>query len=145
MRPFGPSKIAHAFIMHVVLHPSPSRLHRYRVTLPGKRQIDFGSSVSEAYVDHRDPIRMRLELHTRGALIPDSVLNEMDVYEIHREMLSVDTSVKYDWDDAWSAHYWDRWLLHSYPTVEQAKLYMTMRKGILFMPVEDNFFYCDHL
>lgn len=131
--------------MHVVLRPSPSRAHRYRVTLPGKRQIDFGSTLSEAYVDHKDPVRMRMELHVRGAVIPESVRNEMDPHEIHREMLSVDRSVKYDWESELSADYWDRWLLQSYPTVEQAKLYMTMRKGILFMPFEDGFFYCDRL
>ena len=29
--------------MHVVFNPSPSVAHKYRVTLPNKRSIDFGS------------------------------------------------------------------------------------------------------
>ena len=134
-------KFATKINMHVVLRNSPSRGHRYRVTLPNRRHIDFGSPYVESYVDHKDPIRMRMELHMRGAVIPESLHDEMDPHEIHREMLSIDTSVKYDWHDEFSRDYWDRWLLQSYPTVHQAKLYMTMRKGILFMPFEDDFFF----
>ena len=129
--------------MHVVLRPSPSRLHRYRVTLPNKYQIDFGSTTAQAYVDHKDTLRMRLELHMRGAVIPESVRNETDASKIHDGMLMVDYSLKYDWDDAWCADYWDRWLLQSYPSVEKAKLYMTMCQGILFMPLEDASFYVE--
>lgn len=121
--------------MHAVLCPSPSRFHRYRVILPNK-QVDFGSKTVQAYVDHRDPVRMRLELHMRGAVIPDSVRNETDALKIQHGMLMVDHSLKYDWSDVQSSDYWDRWLLQSYPTVEMAKLYMTMRQGILFLPLE---------
>ena len=127
--------------MHVVLRPSPSRLHRYRATLPDRRHVDFGSIVTEAYVDHKDPVRMRMELHMRGAVIPSNVLEETDSCEIQRKMLSVDVSLKHDWGDEWSNEYWDRWLLQSYPSVEHAKLYMTMQKGILFMPFVDTCFF----
>jgi len=33
--------------------------------------------------------------------------------------------------------------LQSYPSVEQAKLFMTMRKGMLFMPTSDDYYYID--
>ena len=126
--------------MHVVLRPSPSRFHRYRVTLPNGHDVDFGSTVCAAYVDHKDAMRMRFELHTRAAVIPIDTREETDPPEIHRKMLYVDLSLREDWSDEWSGDYWDRWLLQSYPTVEQAKLYMTMRKGILFMPLDDTCF-----
>lgn len=124
----------------MVLRPSPSRFHRYRVTLPNKHHVDFGSIACPAYVDHKDPVRMRLELHLRAAVIPKYTRDETDPSEVHRKMLSVDLSLCEDWSDEWSSDYWDRWLLQSYPTVERAKLYMTMQKGILFMPFDDTCF-----
>ena len=127
--------------MHVVLRPSPSRMHRFRVSLPGKRHVDFGQTSTRMYVDHRDPLQMRTDIERLGGLIPDDLSQENDPYEIHRQMLWVDESLYYDWNDPQTPHFWDRWLLQSYPNVEQAKLFMTMRKGILFMPTEDNFFY----
>ena len=36
--------------MHVILKPSPSVTHRYRVTLPCKRSIDFGKNGVDYYV-----------------------------------------------------------------------------------------------
>jgi len=129
--------------MHVVLHPSPSRMHRFRVTLPGKRHVDFGSVVVESYVDHKSPERMRYDLHVAGGKIPQKLRKETDPHEIHRGMLWVDESVEWDWDDPETPQYWDRWLLQSYPSVEQAKLFMTMRKGMLFMPTADNFYYIE--
>jgi hypothetical protein len=77
---------------------------------------------------------MRLDLHRRGAIIPQELRRKTDPHEVHREMLWVEESVNYDWDDPFTAEFWDRWLLDSYPSVEQAKLFMTMRKGVLFMP-----------
>jgi hypothetical protein len=118
-------------------------MHRFRVTLPGKRHVDFGSVVVESYVDHKSPERMRYHLHVAGGKIPQGLRKETDPYEIHRGMLWVEESLECDWDDPETPQYWDRWLLQSYPTVEQAKLFMTMRKGMLFMPIADNFFYID--
>jgi len=131
-------------------------LHRYRVVLPNKKHetrsafsnpeciIDFGCYKTLAYVDHKDPVRMRLELHLRGACIPKAIRDETDDGNIQRMMLMVDTSTKYDWSDAWSADYWDRWLLQSYPTMEMAKLYMSAYQNVSFMPLdEDGPFYVE--
>jgi len=86
---------------------------------------------------------MRKQLAERGAKIPYELRMEEDPYEIQRAMLYVDSSTEEDWGDMNTRDFWDRWLLMSYPTMTQAKLFMTMRKGVLFMPTADNFFYVD--
>ena len=48
--------------MHVVLQPSPSITHKYRVTLPNKRSIDFGEKGFQHYPDHGNPRLMRAQL-----------------------------------------------------------------------------------
>lgn len=129
--------------MHVTLTQSPAVNYRYRVILPNKRALDFGVRQGQNdYTVHRDPMLMRHQLAERGGKIPYDVRMETDPHEIHRSMLYVDQSTREDWDDPHSRDFWDRWLLMSYPTVHQAKLFMTMRKGMLFMPTSDNFFYC---
>jgi hypothetical protein len=129
--------------MHVVLKPSPTLTHKYRVTLPNKKTIDIGSMYSPDYTDHGNPRLMRAHLLRKGAEIPREVRVETDLYEIHRGMLYADTSTEENWDDPSRAGYWERWVLWSYPSVEQAKLWMTMRKGILFMPTEEMLWFCD--
>lgn len=129
--------------MHVVLQPSPVVTHKLRVLLPNKKTIDFGSHEQIDYTDHRNPELMRAHLLRHGAQIPKDVRIETDPYEIHKGMLYADTSTEENWDDPFRAGYWERWVLWSYPSVEQAKLWMTMRKGILFMPTEEMMWFCD--
>jgi len=129
--------------MHVVLQPSPVVSHKLRVLLPNKKIIDFGSHEQIDYTDHRNPELMRAHLLRHGAQIPKDVRIETDPYEIHKGMLYADTSTEENWDDPFRAGYWERWVLWSYPSVEQAKLWMTMRKGILFMPTEEMMWFCD--
>jgi len=93
--------------MHVVLKPSPSVTHKYRVILPSKRALDFGQKGVQYYTDHGDARLMRAHLIRKGAVI--------------------------HWEDFFRAEYWERWMLLSYPDVNKAKLYMTMTKGVLFM------------
>jgi len=62
-------------------------------------------------------------------------------HEIHRGMLMVDNSTNEDWDDWFSEEYWDRWLLWSYPNINNAKMWMAMRKDIRFMPVAEELWY----
>jgi len=87
---------------------------------------------------------MRAHLLRRGAVMPKKVRVETDPYEIHRGMLMINESTKEDWDDYFRADYWERWILWSYPNVHHAKLFMTMKKGILFMPTKEDFWYCDN-
>jgi hypothetical protein len=87
---------------------------------------------------------MRAHLLRKGAIIPKELRIETDPQEIQRGMLHVDTSTEEDWDDEFRAGYWERWLLWSYADINHAKLFMTMRKGILFMPTEENMWFCDN-
>ncbi len=123
--------------MHVVLKSSPTLTHKYRVTLPNKKTIDIGSMDSPDYTDHRDPGMMRVHLLEKGAQIPRELRLETDPYEIHRGMLYAVTSTEENWEDPFRVGYWERWLLWSYPNVNQAQLWMTMQKNILFMPTEE--------
>lgn len=129
--------------MHVVLTPSPTVTHKYRVLLPNKKTIDIGSLMSPDYTDHGNPRLMRAHLLRKGAQIPRDLRIETDPYEIHRGMLYADTSTEENWDDPFRAGYWERWLLWSYPNVNQAQLWMTMRKNVLFMPTEEMMWFCD--
>jgi hypothetical protein len=129
--------------MHVVFQPSPSVTHKYRVTLPNHRSIDFGNKGVSTYSEHGNPRLMRAHLLRKGAIIPKKVRLATDPYEIHRGMLMVDESTKEDWDDYFRAEYWERWILWSYPNINHAKLFMTMQKGILFMPMKEDFWFCD--
>jgi hypothetical protein len=126
--------------MHVVLKPSPSIAHKYRVTLPSKRTIDFGERGVQYYPDHGNPRIMRAQLLRKGAIIPKELRIERDQSQIHREMLQIKESSKEDWEDFFRAEYWERWVLHTYPDINKAKLYMTMSQGILFMPTPEDHF-----
>ena len=129
--------------MHVVLKPSPSVTHKLRVTLPNQRSIDFGQKGVEHYIDHGNPRLMRAHLIRKGAIIPKELRIETDPYEIQREMLRVKESTEEDWEDFVRAEYWERWLLWSYPNLNKAKLFMTMRHGMLFMPTQEAMWFCD--
>jgi hypothetical protein len=127
--------------MHIILKPSPSVAHKYRVILPNHRFVDFGTKTERDYTDHKNPRLMRARLLRHGAVMSRKVRTERDPSEIHREMLRVCESRTEDWDDMFSEEYWNRWLLFTYPTVHQAKLFMTMRQGVLFMPTAEGFWY----
>ena len=128
--------------MHIVLQPSPSVTHKYRVILPNQRSIDFGEKGAQHYINHGNPKLMRAHLIRKGAIIPKELRVERDPYEIHREMLKIDKSTKEDWDDFFRAEYWERWILWSYPNINHAKLYMTMQHGMLFMPTRESLWFC---
>jgi hypothetical protein len=129
--------------MHVVLQPSPSVTHKLRVTLPNQRSIDFGDRGVQHYIDHGNPKLMRAHLIRKGAIIPKELRIETDPYEIQREMLKIKRSNQEDWDDYFTEEYWERWLLWSYPTLTKAKLFMTMRHGMLFMPTPEAMWFCE--
>jgi hypothetical protein len=127
--------------MHVTLTPSPSVTHKYRVILPSKRAIDFGQKGVQHYPDHGNARLMRAHLIRKGGVVPKKLRVETDLHEIHRGMLMVDKSTEEDWEDFFRAEYWERWVLWSYPDVNKAKLYMTMSKGILFMPQPEDLWF----
>jgi|TARA_R110002094_G_scaffold113608_1_gene109718 hypothetical protein len=87
---------------------------------------------------------MRAQLLRKGAIIPKEMRIERDQYQIQRDMLQIKESTQEDWEDFFRAEYWERWILHTYPDINKAKLYMTMSQGILFMPTKEDFWYCDN-
>ena len=99
--------------MYVVLKPSPSVTHKYRVILPNKRIIDFGERGVQQYPDHGNPRLMRAQLLRKGAIIPKELRIETEQYEIHKGMLKIKESSKEDWEDFFQAEYWERWVLHT--------------------------------
>ena len=127
--------------MHVVLQPSPSVAHKYRVVLPNKRAVDFGEKRIQHYPDHGNPRLMRAQLLRKGAILPKELRIEREPYEIHRGMLKIGESSKEDWEDFFQAEYWERWLLYTYPNVSKAKLFMTMNQGVLFMPHSEDLWF----
>jgi hypothetical protein len=127
--------------MHVVLKPSPSITHKYRVILPNKRTIDFGERGVQQFPDHGNPKLMRAQLLRKGAIIPKELRIETDQYKIQKGMLKIKESSEEDWEDFFRAEYWERWILYTYPNVTKAKLYMTMTKGILFMPQPEDLWF----
>lgn len=129
--------------MHVVFTPSPSVVHKYRVILPNQRAVDFGAKNVQHYIDHGNPRLMRAHLLRKGAIIPKKLRIETTPINIHRGMLSINESDEEDWEDFFRPDYWERWLLCTYPDVNKAKLFMTMNKGILFMPQLEDFWYCN--
>jgi hypothetical protein len=128
-------------MVHVILRPSPSKCHRFRVVLPSKRAIDFGRVDKPVYLDHHDPFTVRDVLLERGALMKPEVVEETDPEELHRKLLWVEESKLEDWEDFNQEKFWDRWLLWSFPHTNHAKLWMAMRKNVLFMPAEEGFWY----
>ena len=75
--------------MHVILQPSPSMSHKYRVILPHSQVIDFGKRTMRYYPDHGNPSLMRAHLIRKGAIVPDKVRLETDPSKIHMEMLMI--------------------------------------------------------
>ncbi len=130
--------------MHVVFQPSPSITHKYRVTLPSKRAIDFGERSVPYYIDHGNPRIMRAQLLRKGAIIPKELRIERDQYEIHRGMLQIKESSEEDWEDYFREDFWERWLLYTYPNVTKAKLYLTLSQGIIFLPRPEDLCVCQN-
>lgn len=127
-------------MMKIVFKPSPSVTHKYRVVFPDRRAIDFGVKGGHDYTTHGNPMLVRDHILDHGGIIPMHSLVETDPHKVHRAMLEVDKSTKEDWTDVYSKDYWERWLLWTYPNVEHAKLFLTMRQNHLFMPHEDTFY-----
>ena len=118
----------------VVLRPSPSVQHKYRVMFRDRRSIDFGDVCTPHYPDHGNPKVMRAQLLRKGAILPEELRIETDPGEIHRGMLKIQESSIEDWQDIYGAEYWERWILYAHTSVTKAKLSMLMSHGMLFVP-----------
>ena len=122
-------------MQRVLLQPSPSRSHLYRVTFPNNlRAIDFGDVFRVYYPHHQNPKIMRAQLLRKGAVVPEELRKETDFREIHREMLKIRQSSKESWNDMYSPEFWERWILLAHTSVTKSKLSMVMSHGIIFVP-----------
>jgi hypothetical protein len=120
--------------MYASITASPVIHCKYRVTLANKQSIDFGAMDIPDFTEHRNSALMREHLVRKGAIVPNKVLLETDPVEIQRGMLYVNESSNENWEDVHTEEYWDRWLLWSYTDINLAKMWMTMRNDILFVP-----------
>jgi len=124
-------------MIEVKLIRSPSPKHKFRVIFRTGRYVDFGGRGYSDYTLHKTPERMRLYVQRHGGSIPAPVLKESRPGKIQSGMLAVDTSRKELWTAAGvgTAGFWSRWLLWSYPTLDDAKKYISKRFKIKFTNV----------
>jgi hypothetical protein len=57
-------------------------------------------------------------------------------------MLKITESSKEDWEDYFRADFWERWILYTYSDVNKSKLFITMNKGVLFVPTPQDMWNC---
>ena len=124
-------------MIEVKLIRSPSPKHKFRVIFRTGRYVDFGARGYSDYTLHKTPERMRLYVQRHGGSIPRSVLKESRPGKIQSGMLAVNTSRKELWTAAGvgTAGFWSRWLLWSYPTLDDAKKFISKRFKIKFTNV----------
>ena len=122
-------------MLTVKLIKSPSVKHKYRVIFPDKRAIDFGAKGYSDYTIHKNPVRMRAYVVRHGGIVSKRVRKEEDARTIHREMLRVDKSMKETWtvSGLYTAGFWSRWLLWSFPSLSQAKMFMASTFKLRFV------------
>jgi hypothetical protein len=111
--------------MKFTLAKSPKKDKKFRVTLENGTKVDFGARGYTDYTKHKNPMRMRSYVKRHGGRIPKKIMAETDPARVHRAMLKVRTSDKENWSDPTTAGFWSRWLLWSFPTLNQARKYIT--------------------
>ena len=115
--------------MKFTLAKSPKKDKKFRVTLSDGTRIDFGARGYTDYTKHKNPLRMRSYVKRHGGIVSKNIMTETDPKKVHAKMLSVKKSVKEDWSDPKTAGFWSRWLLWSFPTLSQARNYLTRLVG----------------
>lgn len=124
-------------MIEVKLIKSPSPKHKFRVIFRTGRYVDFGGRGYSDYTLHKTPERMRLYVLRHGGRVPSALWKETRRSAIQSGMLAVDTSRKELWTGAGvgTAGFWSRWLLWSYPSLEDAKRFMSRKFQIKFINV----------
>lgn len=118
--------------MEVRLIKSPSPKHKFRVIFSTGRYVDFGGKGYSDYTLHKTPERMRLYVQRHGGKIPKAFWKSKN---IQRDMLTVGESRKELWTAAGvgTAGFWSRWLLWSYPSLTDAKKFISKKFKIKFI------------
>ena len=118
--------------MKAQLSKSKNKLKKFRITFEDGAYLDFGGKGYSDYTIHKTPARMRLYIRRHGGVIDDKTLNLQRDTEIHKAMLTVDTSKTENWsaDGFSTAGFWSRWLLWSHPTLSESIKFMKRKFGI---------------
>jgi hypothetical protein len=118
----------------VCLTESPSSKKKFRVTFENGKYIDFGGKGYSDYTIHKDPIRMRSYVSRHGGIILKKLKQQINENVVHNDMLLVNKSSKENWNTSgiYTAGFWSRWLLWSYPTIHCAKKHIRDTYNIAF-------------
>ena len=121
--------------MRVHLKKSPRFDKKFRVTFENERVIDFGAKGHSDYTIHKDPMRMRSYVSRHGGFIPYIVRQHKDPKFVHETMLDVNRSDRENWGKTgiYTAGFWSRWLLWSYPDLERAKKFTSKKFDLVFL------------
>ena len=118
--------------MRVHLKKSPRFDKKFRVTFENGKIVDFGGKGYTDYTKHKDPLRMGSYVIRHGGYVPHIVQKQTDRSLVHKNMLDVTRSDKENWTKSgiYTAGFWSRWLLWSYPTLEGAKTTICKKLGL---------------
>ena len=121
--------------MRVHLKKSPRFDKKFRVTFENGRIVDFGTKGYSDYTKHGNPIRMRAYVSRHGGFIPYMIRQHKDPKFIHESMLDVTRSDRENWGKTgiYTAGFWSRWLLWSYPDLEQSKKFISKKFDLVFL------------
>jgi hypothetical protein len=121
--------------MRVHIKKSPRFDKKFRVTFENGKIVDFGGKGYTDYTKHKDPLRMRSYVIRHGGYVPHIVQKQTDRRLVHKNMLDVTRSDKENWTKSgiYTAGFWSRWLLWSYPTLEGAKKIISKKFGLTFV------------
>ena len=121
-------------MQRVSLNESPRNKKKFRVTFDNGKYIDFGGKGYSDYTRHKDPIRMRSYVSRHGGVIPKEVKQQSNNNKVHKNMLLVTESSVENWNQSgiYTAGFWSRWLLWSYPTLNSAKKHISDTYKIAF-------------
>lgn len=113
--------------------------HKYTVKVNGStghHTVHFGQAGASDFTKHKDPKRMVFYVFRHGGELSDAwynVLKKKKDKDIIEEVIEIDTSSKEHWSDITTAGFWSRWLLWSYPSLEQAKSFMEKKFKFCFI------------
>ena len=128
-------------IQTVKLTKATDSKHKYTVKVSGstgQHTVHFGQAGASDFTKHKDCRRMAFYVFRHGGIRNgtntwyNKALQGKDD-DIIEKVIEIDTSSKEHWSDITTAGFWSRWLLWSYPSVQQAKSFMEKKFKIRFI------------
>ena len=115
--------------------------HKYTVKVSGNsgvHTVHFGQAGASDFTKHKNAQRMAFYVFRHGGKLNGSdawykkVLGKTDD-GIIEQVIKIDDSSREHWSDITTAGFWSRWLLWSYPSLQQAKSFMEKKFKIRFI------------